>query len=207
MRCAMLVVGLVWLLGGSAVGQVNLPEGFEIVDFAVSDDFTDPPSINNCGQIVFGKILQPSWDRANIFLYDNGSIVRLTNDDALDFHPRINNPGAMVWIRGINNKEGDRFILYADGNETVLDKNAYGFAPGSINDLGHAVWSRDRRGGASTTEGISTSGMASRRPRSVARDLSTRILSLTRMTGSRGVAATIVSVRGRGTSGSIATVN
>ena len=38
-------------------GQVNLPEGFEIVEIGTTDHFAGFPAINDCGQLVFAEQL------------------------------------------------------------------------------------------------------------------------------------------------------
>ncbi len=63
----LLIVGLCCL---PTRGQVNLPEGFEIVEFAESDYFTNGPSMNNCGQIMFDQRLGPNFQDREMFLYD-----------------------------------------------------------------------------------------------------------------------------------------
>ena len=38
---------------------------------------------------------------AEIYLYDNGTVTQLTNDDVPDKYPDINDAGVIVWSRGI----------------------------------------------------------------------------------------------------------
>ncbi len=121
-----------WLfcLGGAvARGQVNLPAGFEVVEFAVSDVRTDGyMGINNCGQIVYTK---GRGDTGEIFLYDNGRITQLTDNDILDGYPDINDAGTIVWC-----KYGDRIMQLKDGRVTFVGE---GYIP-RINERGDITW-------------------------------------------------------------------
>jgi len=136
--------GAVFLTARPVLGQVNLPEGFEIVEFVVSEHYTDIPSINECGQIVFGKRLGSSWRDAEIFLYDNGDIVRITNNRDRDVLPRINDNGTIVWFRGHGDEAITQVILYQNGQERVIDDFKPDIGSGSINGPGHLAWSRFR---------------------------------------------------------------
>ena len=136
------------------VGQVNLPDGFEIVVAATSDEFAGPPSINDCGQIAIMLRLGPSWADAEIFLYDNGSRVRITDNHDRDVGVRINNAGTLTWRRGIGDKGVTQLIHLEDGKQTILDDNRKGLMGGSINNPGHVAWPRVRRRNCNTETDI-----------------------------------------------------
>jgi len=130
-----------WLAWTSvALAQVNLPEGFEIVEFGVSPYLTDVPRINNCGQIVFGKALEDhAWV---LYLYDNGSIREIARErDGGIPMPDINDHGTVVYTSG-KYPDLDRRIKLFDGRKTR--RVGRGFA-GTINDEGDiaASWYRE----------------------------------------------------------------
>ena len=60
------------------------------------------PEINDFGQIVWQSNNGPSVSGApsgEIYLYSDGTIQRLTDDDCIDENPQINNRGQIVWQR------------------------------------------------------------------------------------------------------------
>jgi len=130
-----------------AVAQVEIPEGFEIVEFAFSDTSTWPPAINNCGQIAFGKRLGRTQRTVEILLYDNGRIVQVTDNRDRDIGVDINDAGAMVWGRTVKGGDAARYqvIHYADGVETIVQDYHKPHCKGFINNLGHIAWGRSRR--------------------------------------------------------------
>jgi len=125
---------------GVAPAQVNLPEGFEIVEFGVSPYFTDVPQINNCGQIVFGKAMEGhAW---RLYLYDNGAIREIARErDGGIPMPDINDQGTVVYTSG-KYPDLDRRIKLFDGRKTKVVGR--GFA-GTINNDGviAAQWYRE----------------------------------------------------------------
>ncbi|MCC7292002.1 MAG: hypothetical protein IT449_08075 [Phycisphaerales bacterium] len=130
----------------SAAGfaQVEIPPGFEIVEAVVSDYHIQWPSLNDCGEIAYAQKFSGSWWTAEIMLYDNGRIVRITDNDVLDSGVDLNNSGDMIWQRGITSLNAHQVILYRDGVETLLQDGERILAHASINNLGEAVWSRFR---------------------------------------------------------------
>lgn len=128
-----------------AHAQVNLPPGFEIVEFAVDEDFTGTPDINDCGEIVIYKRLESQWSSSEVYRYDNGAIVRITNNADSDVNPQINNLGQILWGRGLGNKSVTQLILYQDGQETILDEFKKSFNGRTLNNLGHVAWTRSQR--------------------------------------------------------------
>jgi len=123
----------------SAIAQI--PPGYETVQFTFDPNFWErPPSINNCGQIVFSKRMGSSWSQAEIFLYDNGLVSRITDNSDRDVSAVINDEGTIAWARGIGSAGVHQIILYRDGEPTVLAEH-YPYVSGpSINNLGHMIW-------------------------------------------------------------------
>ena len=148
MRYAFVIASVASLVGRPAFGQVEIPEGFEIVEFAFSDTSTWPPAINNCGQIAFGKRLGRSQRTVEILLYDNGRITQVTDNRYRDIGVDINDAGSMVWQRTVRGEPTERrqIILYADGVETILKARRKVLYKAFINNLGHVAWTQDRSG-------------------------------------------------------------
>jgi len=124
MRYVFLIVGVIGLLGGSAPGQVNLPEGFEIVEFGVSEEITGTPSINNCGQIVYRKDRN---ERSVIYLYDNGAIrtIAESRPELMVGLNDINDAGTIVWWRGVNNQPDTyEIVMLKDGKLSRVGRGA-----------------------------------------------------------------------------------
>lgn len=140
-RCLFVLASL---SAAQALAQVELPPGFEIVDFHVSDDYTQSPNLNNCGQIAYGKRFGSSWAQSEIFLYENGRITRITENGGPDVLPDINDHGQMVWLRGMGEVGVEQVIFFEGGWETILDDHAKGVVHPSINNLGHVAWTRIR---------------------------------------------------------------
>lgn len=136
-QIAMWVVGVSALSAG-ALSQVNLPPGFELVEFGVNDKYTGVPAINECGQIVYTKDI---WENSRLFLYDNGRITQLTQYDKgrLVMFPDINNAGTIVWTRKPEGYEGEVLML-RNGETVVIGEDR---SP-TINNHGHVAYTRFR---------------------------------------------------------------
>ena len=120
MRHVIVMLSIVGLCCLPTVGQVNLPEGFEVVEIVRSDVQMNFPHINTCGQIVF------QWGRprdVDVFLYDNGSLVHITDDDRFNGSPDINDAGTIVYGRGRKDGEpGGEIFIYRDIRPKDLPK-------------------------------------------------------------------------------------
>ncbi|MFQ5463490.1 MAG: hypothetical protein ACE5E5_12815 [Phycisphaerae bacterium] len=120
----------------AAVGQV--PQGFEIVQITSSPKTLRSTRINRCGQIVYHE--GSSWqDETEIFLYDNGVLRQITDNNYSDSLPDINDSGDISWTRFLNSEatHPGEIVLLRDGALLVL-------GPGhdaSINNLAHVAWS------------------------------------------------------------------
>lgn len=134
------------LLGPAMIAraQANPPEGFEIVDLVHADWFAGFPAINNCGLVAFDLQLGRAYESKEMFLYDNGSLTRLTFDDVSDRVPRMNDAGVMVWLRR-NNPDDTELVLYRDGQMTIFDRHRRGLSGLDINNLDQIVWDRYRK--------------------------------------------------------------
>ncbi|GIK15080.1 MAG: hypothetical protein BroJett003_00440 [Planctomycetota bacterium] len=124
-----------------AQAQVNLPPGFEIVEFAENDYGIANVDLNDCGQVAYSQ-WQASNGHSEIFVYDNGRLFRITQGDDRNVHPEMNNAGQIIWGRGIDRSSVTQLVLYSHGQETVIDENVDSFNGWSINNVGNIVWSR-----------------------------------------------------------------
>jgi hypothetical protein len=130
------------------------PAGFEIIEVTNDVEFWDSfPELNNCGQIVFSKRMGNSWSQSEIFFYENGALVQLTENSDRDVWAVMNNLGDIVWLRGIGSAGAHQVILYQEGETTVLADSLTGLGGGlDLNDLGHVTWAEDNDDGCLETE-------------------------------------------------------
>jgi len=135
MRHILLLMFVVGVCCSRALGQVNLPEGFEIVEFAFSEKQSSSPGLNDCGQIVYhkGGATHPETE---IFLYDNGRITQLTRNNVSDAFPDINDAGTIVWLQDDDGMAGTIMVL-RDGEITELGRGS----STEINNREHVAWS------------------------------------------------------------------
>ena len=143
MRHTLALMLAAMLYPGIVVAQVEIPEGFEIVEITRSDYFTGFPTINNCGQIAFDQQLGPDFSSKEIFLYDNGQIRRITDDEVSDRLCAINDAETLVWMRNAR-PDDTQVAYYENGVMTILDKRRYGLSGVAINNLAYVAWSRFR---------------------------------------------------------------
>jgi hypothetical protein len=101
--------------------------------------------MNNCGQIIFDMQLGPRFDDKEMFLYANGRLKQLTDDDVSDFVGRINEDGAAIWLRNLQKAIHTELVLYEDGKVSIFVQHRNGIRSGSINNLPHITWSAARR--------------------------------------------------------------
>ena len=148
MHRAMLILLLCGLVGASPpAGQI--PAGYEIVQVTNNAYYEFFPRINNRGQIVFTAWVDTSSRLTEeIFLYDNGELIQLTDDEIQDVGPDINDEGTIVWCRGlgpIHPSAGEpslEIVMYRNGEITRLTDNfEFDIGP-RINNLGQVVWCR-----------------------------------------------------------------
>lgn len=140
-------VGLsVWL---ALEAPAQIPPGYEVVQIAGEPYAEFGARINNRGQIVYVGWLDGSTRSSQeIFLYDNGTTVRITNDNVQNVTPDINDDGTLVWARGIGpidpitGEPSQEIVMYRGGVLTRLTDNGDSDAGPSINSLGEVVWRR-----------------------------------------------------------------
>jgi len=116
----------VMLLAPAACAQVNLPEGFEVVQFEFTPQAAFGPQINDCGEVVWSRG-QGQDKNKGIYYYDNGRAKRLSGDNiGLGVGmPDIDRDGLIVWGRRI--AEGvSEVVVYRGGQESILGR---GFGP------------------------------------------------------------------------------
>lgn len=130
-------------------GQAQIPPGYEIVQVTQNPYYEPVPRMNNCGQFVFMRWYDVS-DRLTeeIFLYDNGELIRVTDDYVQDVGPDMNDDGTIVWARGIGPINPDtgqptlEIVMWQDGDLTRLTDNDVQDVGPSINNVGQVVWDR-----------------------------------------------------------------
>ena len=125
--------------------RFRIPKGFEIVEAAPGTELLQRlyPRFNNCGNIVFNMASEttPFGSEAEIYLYDNGALSKVTDDAIADVFPDINDKGTIVWTRPIDDQPA-RVVMLRDGRMDVLDPRDSEFAQRSprLNALDHVVW-------------------------------------------------------------------
>jgi hypothetical protein len=136
MKTRRIVAALFLLLTSASLGQVDIPAGYEIVEFAVDESMTNRPRINDCGGVVFVK---DRFENSRVYLYDNGKLTRLTDyDDGRGVaEPDVNENGLIIWYRAWRRQPGSgEVVVFDQGEQTV-------FGPGSrpvLSDLEHMAW-------------------------------------------------------------------
>ena len=147
-RCVLLVAAV--LLGATG-SLAQVPPMYQIVTVADWPPEFHNPKMNNHGQIVFVGWYDPSDRRTEeIFLYDHGQLIRLTDDYIQDVGAAINDDGTIVWSRGLGPPDPDdgepllQIVLWRDGVLTQLTDTAYDECVGSLNNLGHVVWDEQK---------------------------------------------------------------
>lgn len=144
MRTAVLLISLLWLLGGVAPVRGQVPPGFEVIQITDDPDYDGPPSINNCGQVVFSKRIGNDFNHEEIFLWDNGTLIQITDDDHRDAFPKINDQGTIVWSRTTGGVDTHFEVARWSGGEIEIltDTPSQSEVAGEINSHGHVAWSR-----------------------------------------------------------------
>lgn len=140
----------VYGVGAPRVGA-RPPKGY--AEVKVTDDPTTYeyfPRINNRGQIVFTSRNPGDGDDRNdeIFLYENGQLIQITDDRKKDAWPDINDDGTIVWCRAMG-PEGEYGPTYeimmrtADGQTTRLTDDDRDDYRAFINNHGHIAWAKE----------------------------------------------------------------
>lgn len=130
----------------------QIPPGFELVQITNDGDLNDPYDINDCGQIVFAKRAGFSWSQAEIYLYDNGRTMQLTDNSDVDFWPRINERGVVAWTRGFGEDCCYQVVKLEDGLETVVAQGSNFVMAFDIGANGEIAWGDWTNAGCRGTE-------------------------------------------------------
>ncbi len=119
------------------------PPGWELVKITDDPDQDRGVAMNNAGQIVFSKRIQPNPDGTNeeIFLYENGKLRQLTSDNLVDRFPKINDAGTIVWYRQAVDDDWE-VVRYKGGViEQITDNAVHDFQP-TVGNSELIVWAR-----------------------------------------------------------------
>lgn len=149
MKRGLLILISAGLVVAASRGEVNIPPGYYFEEvYPRENGFSRWTSINNRGDIVWSTGLDPNDSTTNeIFLYREGIIEQITNDNIRDDFPSINDAGAIVWSRAIGPNGVLEIVQYRDGDLiNITDQSANAspsdnFTP-EINSAGHIVFSR-----------------------------------------------------------------
>ncbi len=96
------------------------------------------PRMNNAGQVVFyGGADSNSLE---IYLYQDGAVTPITNNQAPDLFPDINNRGDIVYVSLDPDSTAADLYLYAGGQTTLIQHADTAMASPMINDSGQIVW-------------------------------------------------------------------
>jgi len=95
-----------------ALTPAQTPPGYEMVVLRTTDAGLSPANINNQSQVVWSEAYPPTTN--NVFLWDDGEIVQITDDTFYDGRPVINNSGTIAWIRGAWSPPWE-VAIYQDG--------------------------------------------------------------------------------------------
>ena len=143
-RFITLILACGTLMALPVVGQI--PARYEIVDVTHSPKYEAFPRINNHGHVVFEAWIPGDNQSGEIFLYDSGNLIQLTDDNVHDLIPDINDRGTIVWSRAIgpiDPSTGEptyEIVVYRDGQLTQLTHNAINDLSPKINKHGLVAW-------------------------------------------------------------------
>lgn len=142
-----------------ACGDVNVPPGYYLVEINEPGTYNSQVRINNLGQFVWARGYDPfDGNTYEIMMYDQGEVIRVTDDGVRDRVPDINDQGTIVWSR-TRTPGGALDIAMDRGNgiEFLTDEAAqadpHNNEGPSINSAGHVVWARFEGGECSPTDG------------------------------------------------------
>jgi hypothetical protein len=129
---------LVLILVGAAPAFGQIPPGFEVIDIVRHDEYKRWPRINECGEVVFAMNNAAEHRLAEIYLYDNGKITRVSYSNGTGAGlPDINDAGVIVW-------EGNRRDLFDPQVMMLRDGQVINLGPGInpvVNSGGAVAWS------------------------------------------------------------------
>jgi len=99
-------------------------------------EYGNDPMINDSGQVVW---YMSDGDDYEIYLYSNGSITKITDNDYWDQFPSINNNGQIAWY-GQTGWWNYGIYLYINGNTSKIGQSDPTDISPQINNNGQVVW-------------------------------------------------------------------
>jgi len=133
------LVGVVGLGCFWDAAHAQIPEGYELIQITFDPEYYDRfASMNNCGQIAICKKMGPSWNDAEILVYDNGRTTRLTFNNIKDRVPLLNNSGMLVWCRG--DGYDTQILEWAPEGEQLIIEAPFTLMTEDLNDSGQLLW-------------------------------------------------------------------
>jgi len=124
-----------WLLltlCGVVLAQV--PQGFEIVEIVPSPYYRGSPAVNDCGEIIYSQNAAAQGSQ-EVFRYDNGAVVQLSDGTGHNVFPHINDAGLTIWTTDYDSYNGE--IVVYDGMSTMFIGTGGG---ARLSNLRHAAW-------------------------------------------------------------------
>jgi hypothetical protein len=136
----------------------QVPPGYELVQVTNDSLYQRNVRMNNRGQIVFWAGSGNNGNTYEIYLYDHGTLARITQNSVCDGYPDINDDGVIAWERFIGPQgpygPTSEIMMYRDGVTTQLTHDAVDNECPRINNLGHIVWYDWIRGGCANSNAI-----------------------------------------------------
>lgn len=102
-----------------ASASAQIPVGFEVVEVTEGPVFHAQPQTNNCGEFAYFTGY-PWHTTSEVWLYDNGSIIRITDNELPDATPDINDDGTIVWTRNFDGNIGGEIMVRTGHDEVPL---------------------------------------------------------------------------------------
>ena len=137
------------LCGAStALAEVRVPPGFQLIELTNNGLFNWRNSINNLGDVVWMTQSDTTdAETQEIFLYKGGEITQITKNNARDDMPDINDNGTLVWSTTDSPSGLLEIVMYRNGELTFLTDESSQANPAEnwgprINNLGHVAWHR-----------------------------------------------------------------
>lgn len=144
-------VGLGLSLVFLPLAAAQIPPGYKLVHVTDSAEYDSSPRINNRGQIVFLRRYDiDDGNTQEIMVFDNGQLIRLTNDTVWDSGPDISDDGVIVWSRYVGPDGTAEVVRYENGQLTQITNNALDDYSPRINGPGHIAWSAWNRLGCAS---------------------------------------------------------
>ena len=116
--------------------------GYEVIPITDNPWLEQSAGLNNCGQIVYGLRHNNVYDSEEVYMYENGVTIRLTDDDVNDRMPDINDAGAVVWMRTVGPSDTGEIVTWVDGDLGFLTCDDLDDYTPFINAAGHVAWTK-----------------------------------------------------------------